>query len=232
MYFQHSDRLKKAFPNLRAFVGSFSGAIDADYSQLDVQSDLLKLYPMVSEQNLGQLPAIQSWRRVYSQMGLKPTQYRCASESLLRRFKKDGSLPRLHPFVDYCNFISVRTGIPIAIFDTNKIQGGIVVGFADGVETYQDFNGANETPEIGEVIFKDEINRAHSRRWVYRQSKHSIVQKDTDSVLIVAEAHHAEAAIDLAKIQEQILDFADRVNLNSHDHHLLDSDSCCCVTFE
>ncbi|HEY3906880.1 MAG TPA: hypothetical protein VGM14_23450 [Streptosporangiaceae bacterium] len=29
--------------------------------------------------------------------GLKPTQYRCASESLLRRFRKEGSLPNLHP---------------------------------------------------------------------------------------------------------------------------------------
>jgi DNA/RNA-binding domain of Phe-tRNA-synthetase-like protein len=36
-------------------------------------------------------------------MGLKPTQYRCAPEALLRRLRKEGTLPPLHPLVDLCN---------------------------------------------------------------------------------------------------------------------------------
>ncbi|MGH3762961.1 hypothetical protein [Actinophytocola sp.] len=36
-----------------------------------------------------ELPEIQAWRRAFGRLGLKPTQYRCASESLLRRFRKD-----------------------------------------------------------------------------------------------------------------------------------------------
>ena len=50
-------------------------------------------------------------------MGLKPTQYRCASESLLRRFRKEGSLPRLHPLVDLCNAVSMAYAIPVAVLD-------------------------------------------------------------------------------------------------------------------
>ena len=43
-----------------------------------------------------ELPEIQAWRRAFARMGLKPTQYRCAAESLLRRFRKEGALPGVH----------------------------------------------------------------------------------------------------------------------------------------
>jgi hypothetical protein len=59
---------------------------------------------------------------VFSQMGLKPTQYRCASEALLRRFRKDGSLPWIHPLVEVCNPVSLAYAIPIAVADRRGHQ--------------------------------------------------------------------------------------------------------------
>ncbi|WP_204301609.1 hypothetical protein, partial [Stenotrophomonas maltophilia] len=47
----------------------------------------------LATQSEGELPEIQAWRRAFSKMGLKPTQYRCASEQLLRRFRQDRALP-------------------------------------------------------------------------------------------------------------------------------------------
>ena len=63
-------------------------------------------------------------------MGLKPTQYRCASESLLRRFRKDGSLPRLHPLVDLCNAVSLAFAIPVAVLDLSAVTGPLEVRYA------------------------------------------------------------------------------------------------------
>ncbi len=60
-------------------------------------------------------------------MGLKPTQYRCASESLLRRFRKEGSLPQLHPLVNLCNAASLAFAIPVAVLDLAKISAGLAV---------------------------------------------------------------------------------------------------------
>jgi len=59
-----------------------------------------------------EFPEVQAWRRAFTQMGLKPTQYRCASESLLRRYRKQGSLSQLHPLVDLCNATSIAFAIP------------------------------------------------------------------------------------------------------------------------
>ncbi|WP_264830499.1 phenylalanine--tRNA ligase beta subunit-related protein, partial [Klebsiella michiganensis] len=70
-------------------------------------------------QSEGELPEIQAWRRAFSKMGLKPTQYRCASEQLLRRFRQDRALPEIHPLIDLCNAISMAFAIPIAVFDVS-----------------------------------------------------------------------------------------------------------------
>jgi DNA/RNA-binding domain of Phe-tRNA-synthetase-like protein len=133
-------------------------------------------------------------------MGLKPTQYRCASEQLLRRLRQEKSLPQLHPLVDLCNAVSLAFAIPIAVFDVSRIADHLEVRYASGVETYLTLSGETEHPETHEVIFADNAGRAHARRWTNRQSGHSAVRADTCTVLIVAEAMHFSAPADIQKL--------------------------------
>jgi DNA/RNA-binding domain of Phe-tRNA-synthetase-like protein len=139
-------------------------------------------------------------------MGLKPTQYRCASESLLRRFRKERSLPQIHPLIDICNAISLAYATPIAVFDTAQIDGGLTVRHATGNETYLTFAGDTENPEPDEIVFADEADRAHARRWTNRQSRLSAVTDTTASVLIVAEAMHDNALADIQKLTATVAD--------------------------
>jgi DNA/RNA-binding domain of Phe-tRNA-synthetase-like protein len=147
-----------------------------------------------------ELPEIQAWRRAFARMGLKPTQYRCASESLLRRFRKDGALPRLHPLVDLCNAASLAYAIPVAVFDVSRVTGDLQVRYADGKERYLAFSGDVEHPAAGEVIFADQAGQAHARRWTNRQSALSAVREGTVQALIVAEALHESAAADVGNL--------------------------------
>jgi DNA/RNA-binding domain of Phe-tRNA-synthetase-like protein len=163
------------------------------------------LWQQVAEERLADatesaLPEIQAWRRTFAKMGLKPTQYRCASGSLLRRFRKEGSLPRLHPLIDLCNALSVAFAIPVAVFDTSKVTDWIEVRYASGDESYLTFAGETEHPAPHEVVFADGEGRAHARRWTNRQSGYSAVQESTASVLIVAEAMHETAADDTGRL--------------------------------
>lgn len=139
-------------------------------------------------------------------MGLKPTQYRCASEAPLRRFRQEHALPRRHPLIDLCNAISLAFAIPVAVFDTEKIVGDLEVRWARGDETYLTFGGEIEYPEPNEVIFADGEENAHARRWTNRQSGLSAVRARTRSVLIVAEALHASAGDDIARLVETVAD--------------------------
>ena len=147
-----------------------------------------------------ELPEVAAWRRAYARMGLKPTQYRSAAEALLRRFRREGALPRLHPLVDLGNAVSLAFALPVAILDADAIAGPLEVRHAAGDEQYESFAGEVEAPEPGEVIFADAARHAHARRWTFRQSRRSTVGAGTRRALIVAEAHHATGAADVAAL--------------------------------
>jgi DNA/RNA-binding domain of Phe-tRNA-synthetase-like protein len=204
MYFRHSNEMWNEFPELVPGV-LFAGGITADA----VVTDRLNGYYATATERLAQgpeseMPEIQAWRRCFSKMGLKPTQYRCASEALLRRFRQEGSLPRLHPLVDLCNAVSIAFAIPVAVFDLSKISVDLEVRHADGRESYLTFSGEVEHPEPREVVFADSAGQAHARRWTNRQSGLSAVREDTRSVLIVAEALHDSAAGDVPRLIDTI----------------------------
>jgi DNA/RNA-binding domain of Phe-tRNA-synthetase-like protein len=152
----------------------------------------------------GEMPEIQAWRRAFSRMGLRPTQYRCAAESLLRRFRKEGALPSLHPLVDLCNAVSLAFAIPVAVFDVAEVTGDLEVRYAAGDEEYLTFSRDVEHPQPGEVIFADQARQAHARRWTNRQSGRSAVRDSTTAALIVAEAMHATASADVKELSAAV----------------------------
>jgi DNA/RNA-binding domain of Phe-tRNA-synthetase-like protein len=204
MHFQHVTAIWQRFPQLvpgvmtvrgiqhHADPGSFIAAWhDQARRRLDTQPE-------------GQIPAVTAWRRVYSAMGLKPTQYRSASEALLRRFRKEGDLPRLHPLVDLCNAASLAFALPVAVFDLEKVEEFLEVRPANGTEQYLSFQEEIEQPEPGEIIFADAAGHAHARRWTFRQSRLSVVGPSTQSVLVVSEAMHEDARRDVEALLESL----------------------------
>jgi len=206
MYFEHSGEIWRDFPQLVPGV-LFAEGITA---RISAESRAAKLTAVaqsrLAEGPEGELPEIQAWRRAFSTMGLKPTQYRCASESLLRRLRKQGTLPELHPLVDLCNAVSAAFAIPVAAFDISQITGHLQVRYAAGDEDYLTFSGDVEHPTAHEVIFADQAGQVHARRWTNRQSGLSAVQDSTTAVLIVAEAMHDSAASDVPELTAAVAD--------------------------
>jgi len=205
MHFEHSAEIWGDFPKLVAGV-VFAQGITPNGATEAAAAVLASIAAgRLAAATESELPEIQAWRRAFAEMGLKPTQYRCASESLLRRFRKEGALPRLHPLVDLCNAASLAFAIPVAVFDMAKISGYLQVRRAHGDEDYLSFSGDREQPPAGEVIFADQARRAHARRWSNRQSAYSAVSTATTDVLIVAEALHDSAAADIPELTAALL---------------------------
>ena len=131
MQFQHSADIWRDFPQLVPGV-LYAEGITGDAPT----SAAVDRFAALAKSRLGgvaaesELPEIQAWRRAFAQLGLKPTQYRSASESLLRRFRKEGSLPRLHPLVDLCNAVSLAFAIPVAVLDLSAVAGPLEVRYA------------------------------------------------------------------------------------------------------
>jgi DNA/RNA-binding domain of Phe-tRNA-synthetase-like protein len=200
MDFQHSGEIWRDFPEL------VPGVVFATGITRDVAAgDRVAKFTAVASSRLerepeSELPEIRAWRRAFSKMGLKPTQYRCASEALLRRFRKEGTLPELHPLVDVCNAVSLAFAIPVAVFDVAKISRGLEVRYAAGDEEYLTFSGETEHPSPHEVIFADQARQVHARRWTNRQSGLSAVRDATATALIVTEAMHDTASSDVPEL--------------------------------
>lgn len=197
MYFRHAADIWQEFPQLVA------GLLIVDKIQpnVDVEPHLPPYYnrarARLAQGPESSLPEVSAWRRVYSQMGLKPTQYRSAGEALLRRFRQEDNLPRLHPLVDLCNAVSLAFALPVAVFDLAGVEGYLEVRRATGTESYLAFSGETEIPPAGEVIFADGANLVHARRWTFRQSLRSTIRPETAQVLIMSEGMHESAAVDI-----------------------------------
>src|SRR3984893_2211819 len=147
MTFGHATAIWSDYPQLVPGVV----AIDGITAAVDVRRHVAE-YDAVARSRLetrseGELPEIQAWRRVYARMGLKPTQYRCASEALLRRFRQEKSLPQIHPLIDLCNAVSLAFAIPVAVFDVSRITDHLEVRHAAGTEIYSTFSGETEHPD-------------------------------------------------------------------------------------
>ncbi|KZB85795.1 B3/B4 domain-containing protein [Amycolatopsis regifaucium] len=204
MRLQHNPAVRADHPSLA--VGTLSATGISPDTPVDLDKFLARAVRRLADGPESEFPEIQAWRRAFAKMGLKPTQYRCASESLLRRLRKEGTLPRIHPVIDLCNAVSVAYAIPVAVLDVAKISGSLEVRHARGDEKYVTFAGTVEHPNPGEVIFADEDGQAHARRWTNRQSGHSAVSATTSDVLIVSEGLHATAAEDVGLLIEAIAD--------------------------
>ncbi|HEX6082347.1 MAG TPA: phenylalanine--tRNA ligase beta subunit-related protein [Methylomirabilota bacterium] len=204
MHFAHAPEIWRRFPQLVPGV--------LVLSNVDARADVTALLPpwharareRLAAAPESQLPEISAWRRAYAQMGLKPTQYRSAAEALLRRFRRENDLPRVHPLVDVCNALSLAFALPIAAFDIAGIKSHLEVRPAEGGEEHVGFGGEVEHAEPGEVIFADANRHAHARRWTFRQSRLSTVGADSRRVLVVAEGLHATAGADVPALLDAL----------------------------
>ncbi|GAA2770687.1 phenylalanine--tRNA ligase beta subunit-related protein [Streptomyces rameus] len=205
MRFRHADAVRAAYPELSAGVLYATGVGATADTRQRAAAHTARAVARLERATEGEFPEVLAWRRTLTRMGVKPTRYRCASESLLRRLRKEGALPAVHPLVDLCNAISVAYAVPVAVLDVDRITGPLLeVRPALGDETYTAFGGGVEHPVPGEVTYVDSANRSHARRWTHRQSGHSAVGAHTDRVLVVAEAMHEGGADSVAQVMKTI----------------------------
>lgn len=207
--FQYDAKIIENYPNI------IGGVIIAKGMSNPPTSDQLKaLYnteqkavkSKIGDTPLSELDSLSAWRRAISAFGVSPTKYRSAAEALLRRLTKKGDIPSINTLVDIGNLVSIRYGLPVAIFDIREITGAVTVHYSDGTEKYMEL-GSDEIlhPEVGEVIFSDEKQMVIARRWCWRQSATSAANDDTTDAIITVEAHHDNAHADIQNAVDDLL---------------------------
>ncbi len=160
----------------------------------------------IGDTPLSQIDSLAAWRRAFRGFGVDPTQYRSASEALLRRLTKKGDIPSINLLVDIGNLVSIRYALPVAVFERRALQGAVTVHFADGSERYSELGeSAEDHPAPGEVVFSDEAKLVIARRWCWRQSEPSAAVADTREAVITVEAHHSAGRHDIEAALHDLL---------------------------
>jgi len=162
------------------------------------QAEQQQVLQRIGTTPLSQIESLAAWRRAFRDFGVDPTQYRSASEALLRRLTKKGDIPSINLLVDLGNLVSIRYGLPVAVFERQALQGTVSVHFANGSERYSELGTSEEDhPVPGEVVFSDETRQVIARRWCWRQSESSAATTQTRECLMTIEAHHATGRQDI-----------------------------------
>jgi DNA/RNA-binding domain of Phe-tRNA-synthetase-like protein len=169
-----------------------------------------------------ELAEVASWREAYRSFGAKPQRTRNSLEALLRRI--DSGLPRINKLTDLYNSISVLHRIPLGGEDLSAYQGAPHLTRATGVETFDTLDKGEpmlETPDIGEVIWRDEAG-VTCRRWNWRQCQRTRLLESSTSALFILDTldpvtdSALSAAVDDLSSRLQMLGSSVQVS-----HHLM-----------
>ena len=102
-----------------------------------------------------EVQSIDRARQLYRRYGTDPTRMRPSSEALLRRIKKEGSLPRINSLVDVANALSVELQVPVGLYDLGKVKGDeLVIRLGREGETYEGI-GKEKVNVAGRICVSD-----------------------------------------------------------------------------
>ena len=136
--------LIEKMPNFKIGIIHYTKIIVSDSPQMikgRMQLYQENLFFEMQDTPVTERPGIQEWRTVWKTFGADPNRYRHSAESLMRRIAKQNYLTPLHSAVDLNNFFSLQYEIPVGIYDTEKIQGDIVIALGDDETGYEGLNG-------------------------------------------------------------------------------------------
>ena len=158
----------------------------------EVQKELRKIETDIkakyNTETLSQNPKIGIWRKTYSAFGAKPKENKSSVENLYRLVLQGANLRHINKLVDIYNLISLKNMVPVGGEDIDKIQGDVILTFAEPNEPAVLLLGDKEPrpPHAGEVIYKDNIS-AICRRWNWREADRTKLTEETKNCFLVIE---------------------------------------------
>ncbi len=133
---------------------------------------------------------LAAWAEVFKGFGAKAKRTPCSAEALRKRVLRDGTLPAIDPIVDLYNAVSIRYAIPVGGENIAAYQGQPRLTIATGSElfdTMKEGEPAYESPEAGEVIWRDELG-VTCRRWNWRQGVRTRLSAEASQMWFILES--------------------------------------------
>ena len=186
-----SDEILNTYPDLSIGV-IVANNINNDRNCNEIKKMLEEVQEKVKTKfnidNISENFIIKKWRKIYSEFGSKPSDYKCSVEALIRSILKGRNLRYINKVVDLYNVISLKHIIPAGGEDLDYVKGNIYLKHAEGAEIFVPLNSElEENPYKGEIIYCDDRNNVLCRRWNWRESNVTKITEKTKNVVLVLE---------------------------------------------
>ncbi|MGB9881788.1 MAG: B3/4 domain-containing protein [Methanomassiliicoccales archaeon] len=133
---------------------------------------------------LKNMSLFRAYRDFFWRIGIDPTKIRPASEALIRRVLQNKPIPSVNTLVDAYNLASMKSGISLAAFDKETIEGDLEMRFARKGERFLGI-GMREPIELNgnEIVISD--SRKLIAIYPYRDSDATKVTESTKDIILM-----------------------------------------------
>ena len=175
----------------------------SDYVVNVVRRAIEEVRASMTLEGLKDNPVIRAYRDFYWRLGIDPTKVRPSSEALIRRALRAGSIPLINNVVDLGNVASMKTMVPIGIYDLDKASPPLVLRKARSGELFHPIGGKPESLSDKDIVLVDSKGTV-MHVFPHRDSVYTMVTLDTKRILVVAcgvkgvSEDRVEEAVDLA----------------------------------
>lgn len=182
------DDVLRQFPDLRMLVREVTGVqvTEGDHRlevfKEEVYADVRRKFTL---EGLKDDPLFRAYRDFFWSMGIDPTKVRPASEALVRRVVRGRRIPRINAVVDAYNLASLTTGVALAAFDIDRVEGDICMRFANTGEAFLGI-GMDEPVRLtgGEVVLSDASRLLAI--YPHRDAEYSQITLETKNLILVS----------------------------------------------
>ena len=130
------------------------------------------------------VPVFRTFRDFFWKIGIDPTKNRPAAEALVRRILAGKPIPSINTAADACNLASIKSEVPLATFDEDKIKDRLTMRFALKEESFLGI-GMDKPMSLngGEVVISD--SERIVALYPHRDADHSKLTEKTRNVTIL-----------------------------------------------
>jgi DNA/RNA-binding domain of Phe-tRNA-synthetase-like protein len=212
------SELGTRFPDLTVITFQVNGV---KIQKKDAELEKFKLEVMKQVRNEYDLdavkdhPTFRAYRDFFWRIGIDPTKIRPAAEALIRRILAGKTLPCINTLVDAYNLASIKSRIALATFDADKLEGNLLMRFAQEGEQF--YGIGMEKPLMlkgGKIVVSD--NERLIAVYPYRDADNTKVTEKTENVTMVV--------CGVPGIPKETLENASRVAVDYINRFCIDED--------
>ena len=199
-----SDDLTKLIPNFTVGIIQYKGIQTGTSPQMlkgRLQLFQESLFFELEEKKLTDYEGINEWRKIFRDTGKDPNRYRHSAEALYRRVKKQQYIQPVNSAIDLNNFFSLQYGLPIGVYDSNKLKGDITIRIGREGEQYEGLNGrSNSLHNL--IVSTDEAGPFGSP---FVDSERSMVTEATEAALHIVYLRPSMSIDEKKKLTESLM---------------------------